>query len=80
MEPMTFFELYNLLIGLVLAMGAFICKNALSSLNKVRDDLHRLEKQVPEVYVRRDDYKDDIAEIKSMLHHIFQKLDGKADK
>ena len=80
MEPMSFFEVYNLLIGLVIAMGAFICKQALSKLEKVREDVHRIETHVPEVYVRRDDYKDDISEIKSMLHHIFSKLDDKADK
>lgn len=80
MEPMGFFEIYNLLIGLVIAMGAFICKQALSKLEKVREDVHRIETHVPEVYVRRDDYKDDISEIKSMLHHIFSKLDDKADK
>lgn len=80
MEPMGFFEIYNLLIGLVIALGAFICKGALSQISKLREDLHRIETMVPETYVRRDDYKDDISEIKSMLHHIFQKLDDKADK
>lgn len=80
MEPMGFFEIYNLLVGLVIALGAFICKGALFQIGKLREDLHRIETMVPETYVRRDDYKDDISEIKSMLHHIFQKLDDKADK
>jgi hypothetical protein len=38
------------------------------------------ERYMPDTYVRRDDYKDDIAEIKKMLSAIFDKLDQKVDK
>jgi hypothetical protein len=33
-----------------------------------------------EKYVRRDDYRNDLNEIKSMLDKIFNRLDEKADK
>jgi hypothetical protein len=36
--------------------------------------------QLPHTYVAKDDYRSDIAEIKSMVKQIFDKLDGKADK
>ena len=38
------------------------------------------QKYIEDNYVRKDDYRIDIAEIKGMLARIFDKLDGKADK
>ena len=35
---------------------------------------------LPETYVRRDDYRDDIRDIKEMLSKIFDRLEMKADK
>lgn len=35
---------------------------------------------LPEVYVRRDDYREDIRDIKEMLSKIFDRLEQKADK
>jgi hypothetical protein len=35
---------------------------------------------LPKDYVSRDDYKDDIRDIKGMLAKIFEKLENKADK
>jgi hypothetical protein len=46
-------------------------------------DVAKLEeelKDLPHVYVAKDDYKDDIKEIKDILKQIFEKLDSKADK
>jgi hypothetical protein len=37
-------------------------------------------KQIPEKYVAKDDYREDIREIKEMLGAIFKRLEGKADK
>ena len=46
----------------------------------LRQDLQKLEQQLPETYVRRDDWKDQMKEIKDMLSKIFDKLDDKQDK
>jgi hypothetical protein len=35
---------------------------------------------LPHVYVAKDDYRSDIAEIKDILKQIFNKLDNKQDK
>jgi len=37
-------------------------------------------KQIPEKYVAKDDYREDIREIKETLGAIFKKLDNKAEK
>jgi len=36
--------------------------------------------QLPRHYVQREDYREDMREIKTMLGKIFDKLDGKQDK
>ena len=52
-------------------------------LNRIMTTLDRLDKDVremPDKYVRKDDYVRDIDDIKSMLKNIYNKLDAKADK
>jgi hypothetical protein len=39
-----------------------------------------LERHASETYVRRDDYRDDMAEVKSMLRQIFEILNSKVDR
>ncbi len=49
----------------------------ISLLNKRIDNWSAV---MPETYVRRDDYRDDIRDIKDMLGKIFDRLEMKADK
>lgn len=44
------------------------------------ESLEQEQKEIPQTYVRRDDYREDIAEIKQMLAKIFDRLETKADK
>lgn len=44
------------------------------------DAVRDLERDLPQNYVRRDDFKDEMVEIKEMLTRIFDKLDNKVDK
>jgi hypothetical protein len=47
-----------------------------ASVVKIEDNI----KEMPLRYVTKDDYRDDIAEIKGMLGKIFDRLESKADK
>jgi hypothetical protein len=47
---------------------------------QLRRDLAKLQQSLPDTYVRRDDWKDQLKEIKEMLTRIVDKLDEKADK
>ena len=44
------------------------------------ETLDREMKEVSMMYVRREDYRDDIRDIKDMLGKIFDRLETKADK
>ncbi len=46
----------------------------------LRLDLHRIEKELPVYYVRKDEFSDHMHRIESKLDRIFEKLEGKADR
>lgn len=50
------------------------------SIKRLQRDMSELERHNAETYVRRDDYRDDMAEVKSMLRQIFELLNGKVDR
>jgi uncharacterized coiled-coil DUF342 family protein len=87
MEPMYISIAANALLAIVSTM----LKRALDASEKrveaceERADIQQREistvrEMLPNMYVRRDEYRDDINEIKGMLVRIFDRLDDKADK
>ena len=80
MDHDTLQTIVNCAFGLVGALGGFIVKAMWDAIDKLRRDLAELNAQIAREYVRRDDYRDDITEIKGLLSRIFDKLDEKADK
>ena len=68
--------LFNLVVGVAAFFGGWTLNNITRMLNRIDEDL----REVPHIYVSKDDYKTDIAEIKGMLGKIFDRLENKADK
>ncbi len=68
------------LMTILLSIIGWTVKSLFADVQTLSKDLttHRME--VSDKYVRKEDYKADIAEIKDMLGAIFSKLDNKADK
>lgn len=73
MEYQLFF---NIIIAVAGFLGGVLVNRVFGTLDKINDEL----KQIPEKYVSKDDYREDIREIKEMLGAIFKRLEGKADK
>jgi hypothetical protein len=69
-------SLFNLVVGIAAFFGGWTLNNITRMLNRIDEDL----REVPHIYVSKDDYKIDIAEIKGMLGKIFDRLENKADK
>lgn len=61
------------------ALG-WIMKIVWDAITDLKKDMKDLNKEVHEDFVRKDDYRVDIAEVKQMLARIFDKLDNKVDK
>ena len=70
----------NIVIGSLLAIGGWFARQLWDAVQKLKTDMSQLELSISDKYVRKDDFKDGIKELKEMLGKIFDRLDNKADK
>ena len=77
---MEFQQVINVIIGLAISAVGWWCRQIWDSIQDLKNDVKRIEIDLPHYYVTKDDYKDDIAEVKKILNEIFQELKTKADK
>lgn len=73
-------DLINLGLITVASVLGWFAREMWSAVKDLKADLAKLREELPRNYVIRDDYKDDIREIKEMLTKLFDRLDHKADK
>jgi cell fate (sporulation/competence/biofilm development) regulator YmcA (YheA/YmcA/DUF963 family) len=66
----------NLILGACMAVAGWFARELWTAVQELKNDLSKL----PTIYVVRQDYKDDMREVKEMLSKIFDRLDNKADK
>lgn len=68
--------------GLVTAasVSGWFARELWAAVKDLKADLAKLREELPRAYITRDDYKDDIREIKAMLTKLFDRLDHKVDK
>jgi hypothetical protein len=69
-------QLFNLVVSVAGFLAIYVINNLTRTIQRLEDKVNEL----PHTYVAKDDYRSDIADIKSMVKQIFDKLDGKADK
>ena len=68
--------LFNIAVGLAAFFGGWVLNNIMRSIQMLDRDV----REMPKIYVTKEDFHRDIAEIKDICRQIFDKLDGKADK
>jgi hypothetical protein len=73
-------HLINMFLGIGMTVVGWFARELWGAVKELKADLAALRENLPKVYVARDDYKDDIREIKALLAKIFEKLDAKVDK
>lgn len=73
---MDFQLLFNIVVGVAAAMGGWIVGRITKSLDRLDEDVRTM----PEKYVSKEDYRNDIHEIKEMLTRIDGRMDNKADR
>ena len=69
-------QLFNFVVSIAGFLAVFIFTWMVMRLQKLEDKLA----EIPLEYVQKSDYKADIAEVKTILRQIFDKLDSKQDK
>jgi hypothetical protein len=70
----------NLIISGAGAVIGWILRMIWESIRKLQDEMNAFQREVHTEYVTKDDYRQDILEVKEILKQIFDKLDRKADK
>jgi len=55
-------------------------KRLQDEITKVEGQITQQQRHASETYLRRDDYRDDMIEVKALIRQILAKLDDKADK
>ena len=73
-------HLINIALGLGFSVLGWFARELWSAVKELKTDLSKLREDLPKTYVARNDYRDDLNEIKNMLGKIFDKLDNKQDK
>ena len=73
-------ELINLALIAAASVLGWFAREMWSAVKELKGDLAKLREELPRAYITRDDYKDDIREIKAMLTKLFDRLDHKVDK
>ena len=77
---MDYQTLLNVGLTLISAVTGWFARELWSAVKELKADLAKLREELPKSYVVKDDYKNDIRELKEMINKIFDKLDNKSDK
>lgn len=72
--------LFNAAAGLVFIGAGWFLRQLWDAVERLKKDLHDIEKDLPVLYVRREEYTEIMRDIKDMFNKINDKLDNKADK
>lgn len=70
----------NIIGGGILTVLGWFAREVWTAVQELKRDLSTLRETLPHSYITRNDYREDIRELKEMLDKIFDRLDGKADK
>jgi cell division protein FtsB len=77
MDPQT---LINIAFALCSSVTGWFAKELWDAVKELKVDLAKLREALPKTYVVKDDYREDIRELKELINKIFDKLDSKTDK
>lgn len=76
--------LFNIAFGAVMGLLGWLGRQIWDAVSDLRDDMKKIEVELPTNYVRKDEMKEEFREIRKILSEIFQKIDTlrdiKADK
>jgi hypothetical protein len=68
--------LFNVSVMVVGFLGGWVLNNIYKSIERLDTDVRAM----PQQYLAKEDYRQDLARIEHMLERIFNKLDDKVDR
>jgi hypothetical protein len=70
----------NLILGVVLSVGGWFMRQMWDAVQSLKNDIQKIEVELPTNYVRKSDLDARLDKIDDMLEKLFDKLNTKADK
>ncbi len=77
MDPQS---LINLAFGIILTGLGWFGRQLWDAVKELRTDLHKIESEIPKVYVPKEEFRHDIQELKHICNEIFRKIDDLRDR
>jgi hypothetical protein len=68
-------DIINIGAGTVLAACGWVARELWGAIKELRADLHAIETHLPEKYVQKEDYSDNMKEIREICNKIFDKIE-----
>ena len=73
-------QIIDLGLGAVMAVIGWFARELWSAVKELKSDLSKLREDLPKSYVSKDDYREDIRELKEIMNKVFDRLENKQDK
>lgn len=67
---------FNWAVGVAGFLGGWVLKVVWDAVRDLRKDIRQIERDLPEVYVRKDDFREAVREMKETIRDGFNKMDG----
>ena len=64
-------------VSILSAITGGVVKSIMKDIKDLEHNMNHCQTSLPKEFVMKDDYKDDIKEIKTMLGKLFDKVEGK---
>jgi hypothetical protein len=77
---MDYQQVLNIALSLAMTIVGWFARELWSAVKELKADLAKLREDLPKEYVAKNDYRQDIRELKEMMSKIFDKIDAKQDK
>ena len=73
-------HIIDLGLGSAMAVIGWFAREMWGAVKELKSDLSKLREDLPKEYVSKNDYREDIRELKEIMNKVFDRLDNKADK
>ena len=72
--------LINLILGGVMSVIGWFSRVLWYAVDELKKDLSKLREELPKEYLGKDDYRQDVRELKEMISKLFDILEKRRDK
>lgn len=73
-------SIINIGAGTFLAVCGWVLRELWGAIKELRKDIHIIEVELPEHYVRKEDFTESMREIRDICRQIFEKIDNLQQK